>query len=86
MPNPTKLTIVVRNAEEILFSGQAEAVSSINDKGPFDILSGHENFITLIKDKIVLHPTLKEEKKLDIENGIMRIYENKVFAYVNFKY
>ena len=85
MTNVSSLTVVVRNKEKILFNGQAQTLSSVNDKGPFDILVQHENFITLIKKNIVIHITPKEKKEIQIENGLARIYDNKVFVYVNFK-
>lgn len=85
MPNITNLTIVIRNRDKVLFNGQAAAISSVDDKGVFDILPQHENFISLIKDRVVIHPTLKENKEIQIENGILRAYKDKVYIYVNFK-
>jgi F0F1-type ATP synthase epsilon subunit len=85
MINVPSLTIVVRNKEKILFDGQAQAFSSVNDRGPFDILVQHENFITLIKNEIVIHITPKEKKEIQIENGIARAYNDKISVYVNFK-
>lgn len=86
MINPsTTLTVVVRNKEKILYSGQAQAVTSVNDKGVFDVLPQHENFITIIKEKVIIHPTLKENMEIQIENGIVRIYKDKAYIYVNFK-
>lgn len=85
MDNPSNLTVVIRNKDKVLFNGQAFAVSSVNDRGVFDILAQHENFISLIKDKVVIHPTLKENKEIQIENGILRAYKDRVYVYVNFK-
>ena len=85
MVNSSNLTVVIRNREKVLYSGQAAAVTSINDKGVFDVLPQHESFITLIKEKVIIHPTLKENKEIQIENGIVRIYKDKVYIYVNFK-
>ena len=86
MANPsTNLTVVVRNREKVLYSGQAAAVTSVNEKGIFDVLPQHANFITLIKEKVIIHPTLKESKEIQIENGIARVYKDKVYVYVNFK-
>jgi F0F1-type ATP synthase epsilon subunit len=85
MVNSSSLTVVIKNKEKVLFTGQAQAISSVNDKGPFDVLCQHENFIALIKKKIVIHVTLQEEKEIQIENGIIRVYGDKVFAYVNFE-
>ena len=85
MDNSSNLTVVVRNRENVLYSGQVAAVTSINDKGIFDVLPQHENFISLIKEKVIIHPTLKENKEIQIENGIVRVHKDKVYVYVNFK-
>jgi F0F1-type ATP synthase epsilon subunit len=86
MPNSPALTVVIKNKDKTLFEGQAYAISSINDKGPFDILPQHENFITLIKNNIIVHTTPKEKVEIQIENGLARVSENKVDMFVNFKY
>lgn len=85
MADIPNLTVVIRNKDKIIFSGQAYAVTSVNDRGVFDILPQHENFITLIKEKVIIHPTIKENQEIQIENGIVRIYKDKVYIYVNFK-
>jgi F0F1-type ATP synthase epsilon subunit len=79
------LTVIVRNKDNVLYSGQAFAVSAINDKGPFDILAEHESFITLIKDVIIVRSTPEEKKEIQIDNGILRVYKDNVHIYVNFK-
>jgi len=85
MLNNSKLTVVVRNKDKVLYIGQAYAVTAVNDKGVFDILEQHENFISLIKDKVIVHTTPKEKMEIQIENGIVRVYKDKVYIYVNFK-
>jgi len=85
MNNSSNLTVVIRNKDKVLYNGQAYAVTSINDGGIFDILPQHESFISLIKEKVVVHPTQKENKEIQIENGILRVYKDKVYVYVNFK-
>ena len=81
----SNIDLVVRSKQEILFKNQVFAVSSYNDKGIFDILSEHENFISLIKDRVVIHKTRKDSQEMKIENGILRVYRNKVYIYINFK-
>lgn len=85
MPNTSNLSVVIRNKDKILYNGQVYAISAINDNGPFDILDQHENFISLIKNKIIIHTTPRETMEIQIENGIIRVYEDKVHIYVNFK-
>ena len=49
------LKVTVHDRTGVLFTGDAEAVSSRNEKGSFDILSGHEHFISLILNKVEIH-------------------------------
>lgn len=79
------LTVIVRNRDKVLYSGQAYAVTAVNDKGHFDILAQHESFISLIKDKVIIHSTPTEKQEIQIDNGIVRVYKDKVYIYVNFK-
>lgn len=84
MPN-TSLSVIIRNKDKVLYSGNPFAVTSFNDKGVFDILPQHQNFISLIKEKVTIRQTQKESQEIMIENGIVRVYEDKVYIYVNFK-
>lgn len=76
------LYAVVRTKDQVLFQGNVEAVTSYNDKGTFDILPEHINFISLIKDRLVLHQKLEENKEIGIQRGILKVLQNKVFVYV----
>lgn len=79
------LTVVIRNKDKVLYSGQAYAITAVNDKGTLDILAEHESFISLIKNKITIHTTPTAKQEIQIENGILRVYKDKVYIYVNFK-
>lgn len=83
--NTASLTVVIRNKDKILYSGQAYAVTCVNDRGVFDILPQHESFISLIKDKVTVRKSPREKQEIQIENGILRNYKDKVYIYVNFK-
>ncbi len=78
------LTVVVRNKDKVLYSGQAFAVTAVNDRGVFDVLAQHESFISLIKDKVTIRTTPTTKQEIQIENGIVRVYKDKVYIYVNF--
>lgn len=53
----------VQNPREVLWEGQAQAVSSVNSEGPFDLLPQHANLITLIEDEPILIRLLDGQKK-----------------------
>ena len=86
MANATNLTVVIRNKDIILFSGQVYAVTCINDRGVFDILPQHESFISLIKEKVIIRKSPRENQEFLLENGILRVYKDKVYIYLNIKY
>ena len=79
---PTLIDLTIRNKQGIVYNDKVEAVSSKNDKGVFDILAEHENFISVIKENIVIHKKINQNQEMKIENGILRMYRNKVNIYV----
>lgn len=76
------LRVTVRDRAGALFEGEAEAVSSHNDKGPFDILPLHTNFISIIHKGVTLHLKDKVVKDLSFETGVLKVAENKVEVYL----
>ncbi len=68
--------------EEEPFRGKAEAISSQNRLGKFDILPKHTNFITLIFKSLTIH--LPDKKKLTyrFERGVLQVSENKVNVFL----
>lgn len=60
------------------FRGEADAVSSQNKLGKFDILPEHTNFITLISDELTIHTADKKKVAYQFERGVLEVSENKV--------
>ena len=77
-----KLNLTVRNRQAILFDGEIAAVTSKNDKGIFDVLPEHENFISIIKESVIIRRKRKEKQEIKIENGVLRVYKNKVDIFI----
>ncbi len=74
------LSVFMRSAEEVLYLGEAESVSSVNEKGSFDILPLHSNFISIIKNKVVI--TLNNRpQEFKIDSAIMKVKRNNVQIY-----
>ncbi len=69
------LHVEVRNPDKVVFSGNAVAISSKNSVGPLDILPQHENFISLVNDKITIYQD--KHQKQEIPN-ISAIIKNKL--------
>ena len=76
-----KIHVIIKNRENVYFDDDVTAVSSFNDVGLFDILPMHENFISLIKNKIILH-NKQGVKELKIDQGLLKVRNNKVDIYL----
>lgn len=81
IPNDVIL-VTIKTFEKTIFQNKVKAISSYNDKGIFDVLAQHANFISLIKDFIILHQQNGVEEKIPIKTGILKVYANEVNIYL----
>lgn len=77
-----KLNIVIRDRSGMLYQGEGEAVSSFNDKGPFDILPMHANFICLIHESVTVHISSSEEKTIPVQSGVVKVKKDIIEIYL----
>lgn len=68
--------------EKTIFEGPIESMTSKNKNGPFDILPYHENFISLIEDKITIREKGKSPQDIPVGNAILKISKNQVEVYL----
>ncbi len=68
---PIKLT--VRDAENIIFKGEVDRISSFNEVGRFDVYPKHANFISIIKQQLTLYNHHQILKDLKIEQAVLKI-------------
>ncbi len=81
MTNPT-LHVRIISPRELILDTQAQAVSSKNRQGPFDVLPQHANFITLIENQpIVVKVTGQKPQVFKFPLAIIYVTENKVNIY-----
>jgi F0F1-type ATP synthase epsilon subunit len=76
------LQVTMRSREKVLYKGVATTVSSENERGPFDILVSHANFISLIHNYVIIDHGLPTEQSFQIDKGIMYVASNKIDIYV----
>lgn len=76
------LFITVRNRQKIVFDDEARALTSVNAKGLFDILPQHENFVCLVKDRIVIRKKNGQEEEVKLVRGILKAYKNNVHVFI----
>jgi len=78
VPANIKLKVIVKSPEGIVFNGEVFAITSKNIAGLFDVLPYHANFVSIIKDTLILYETKDNPKEIRIENGVLKVSENDV--------
>ena len=79
-----QLTLNVRSATKTEYKGLAHTITSINETGVFDILPTHANFISIIKNYIVIDKGLPSQKEIKLETGVLTVSRNKEDVYLGF--
>jgi hypothetical protein len=86
-PNPMDIVqsihLTIRNTKKILFDEEAKCITSINERGRFDILPLHENFISLIQKYIIIYKLNGDKQTMEIDNGVVHVTNNVVHCYIN---
>lgn len=80
--NSQKVSFVMRKRDGLLFSGQVLAISSENEIGPFDVLPYHANFVSSLKNYVLVHLDGGLKKQFEIQRGLLRVENNKAEIFV----
>lgn len=64
------------------YVGDAHAVASENDLGPFSILPEHANFITMIKKKIEIFDLEDKKVSYNFSRGVLEVSDDKVAIFL----
>lgn len=65
------------------FNGLAESVSAENLTGPFDILAGHHNFMTLLSPCEISIMNDKKESRIKINQAVMHVKANEIIVFLD---
>jgi F-type H+-transporting ATPase subunit epsilon len=79
---PKELRVSIINPEAVVFEGKVKSLTSQNQKGVFDILPYHSNFVTLIKDKVSLIDKNNVPYEFKVQAGIMKVYDNNIYIFL----
>lgn len=84
VPDPSRgLLVKIQTPEGVVWEGAAQAVSSKNSAGPFDLLPQHANIITLIEGKPIAITTETETKEYRFEKAVISCQSNTVSIYAD---
>lgn len=79
------LELSIRSREGSLFEGKVRSITSYNNKGKFDILPQHANFISLLKKEVVYVDEEGNDRALKIESALLRKKDLVVEIYIGVK-
>ncbi len=66
------------------YDDYALSLSALNESGPFDVLPGHHNFITMLLPCDVMVETPEKEKKIiPITRGLMHIRDDELIIFLD---
>ena len=69
---------------KIYFDGQASSITALNRVGPFDVLGGHHNFISLLEPgEITVRIPDKPDFKLGINRGVIHVKADEVKVFLD---
>jgi F0F1-type ATP synthase epsilon subunit len=82
MASPPLIKVKIRNSQEILFEGEVDRITSINEMGNFDVFPMHANFISIIKKGVAIYKNRKKIKEIKFDQAILKVKHDVVDIYV----
>lgn len=83
-PSSQPLHVKVYSPFNTYYDGEADSVSAENDTGPFDVLLGHRNFLTLLKPcDIIIRKSGHDDEKISITRGLMHVHLNQTVVFLD---
>jgi len=84
-PNTLYLSIYSPNYKsELAFAGYIKSLSSVNEKGPFDILPLHENLATVATGTIVIVDEGDKRVEFNVQKAVIDVSNNLVKVFVEY--
>lgn len=80
-----RLYLKVITRQGVLFDQEVRSISSRNDVGKFDVLRKHAQFISIIKDKVIVRLLDGSSAEVPVDNGIMRVKGEFVQVFLGIK-
>ena len=71
------ISVTIYGLDSILYQGSVIGITSVNDKGKFDILPLHSNFISIVSDFLILHENNGEQKEFKLNKGVLKFTNNE---------
>jgi F0F1-type ATP synthase epsilon subunit len=85
VPALKAMKVKVYSSAEVYFDREAYSISAVNRTGPFDILPGHHNFMTLLVPcELVIRSDAKTvAQRIRINQGIMHVRADRAVVFLD---
>ena len=78
------LNVQIFSPKGVLWEGKAQAVSSVNSQGAFDLLPEHAHFISLVeKDPVTVVSETGNTQEFKFDTAVVRLFDDQVTIYVD---
>ena len=80
------LQVIIRKRTGAIYEGSAISISSLNPRGPFDILSKHTNFVSVISRevRIARYAGDRTPMVIPLQRGLLRVHDDCVEVFVDY--
>lgn len=78
-----EMKVKVYSPFQVYFDDMAYSISGVNDTGPFDILPGHRNFLSLLKACKLVVSTTQGKRSIEIARGMMHVKADRVIVFLD---
>jgi F0F1-type ATP synthase epsilon subunit len=78
-----QLHVKIFSPYKVYYDDLAESISAESLTGPFDILRGHHNFLTLLLPCNVVVRRERDELQFKIARGVMHVKENSATLFLD---
>ena len=83
VPASTDMHIKISSPFHVYFEDRANSISALNDTGPFDILPGHRNFMTLVSACELVIRTASGDQRIKIARAVMHVKADQVTVFLD---
>ncbi|MEK7498159.1 MAG: hypothetical protein AAB656_04560 [Patescibacteria group bacterium] len=81
----SSLSVTIRTSDGIVLQEEVKTLSAKNRIGKLDVLQNHANFISLIDQTLILETLKGDRKEIEVNNGILKVRENKIEVFLGVK-
>ena len=82
-PDSPYFYLKVYSPYKLYYEGQVESITAENLTGPFDILKGHKNFLTLLIPCELQVRAQHGDEQIKINRGIMHVKADQVLVFLD---